>query len=761
MICFVARRCVLSISLGSRISRRGKAGRAGASCVMFTVTQMSRTTKSSNDSKDERKMSDNSLQPTQVMMASGPTQSMSSVSTATFSSMSKQAESLVNGGTSVVFNPYNNNLVFRWISMNLNDCVSIDTINRALANISSIGFTSGGTMTGISDGFIVDDRGQIVQLYDPTIALSCAFGYKIQTESTETSNRLDVEIERRQLDFSQLLLKYQETDRNARHAESMIHYIDFNLTDHVMTFKIPVEDASGTLSHGDMLPAETMEYGEIVPGEHNPHVGIDEVPMIGFTSKDVVTVDRDGVLVDGVVVTSGNVVCNGVVDAAVLAPTVGTIDVIANVSCDGSLTVNGDVVAQADMTVANNVAAMGYVYGNSGIGFPEYSITIENPDDRSENAPKGDPDNPTVVTFPEVLIVGIAQTFDVVSTDLLPSSQAIYDLTKSMMEVIAADFEAKQELINLNASMIDGIKNSCGGLETETDPYCEDSKTWRLWVYIRKWIIKALRESLNNENPPEWEENLPSIADAISTSTFGPEWKKYMSLSEGGGTIDPYIKIGHEATTTRYDVCNLYVDGSTMGGVMVGKDSQCGVYSYNWLVVHGYVDYKNSGVHFLCEGVAEFKNDVAFKGGVSGISYNSLADKPNVYTKDETYSQIEVDGMVSGVLDECSQLVLDETKELRERVAALEKQCEELLAIIKSMSTYDEILFRLIDLTKEIMNVKTTCSNLDNRIIALESAKGDVDALKQNVVELQSWKSTTEQTLTTLDERVTALEGGA
>ena len=82
-----------------------------------------------------------------------------------------------------------------------------------------------------------------------------------------------------------------------------------------------------------------------------------------------------------------------------------------------------------------------------------------------------------------------------------------------------------------------------------------DSKTWRLWVFIRKWIIKALRESLNNENPPEWEENLPSIADAISTSTFGPEWKKYMTLSEGGGTVDPYIKIGHEATTTRYNVC--------------------------------------------------------------------------------------------------------------------------------------------------------------------------------------------------------------
>ena len=45
----------------------------------------------------------------------------SNVSTATFSSMSKQAESLVNGGNNVVFNPYNNNLVFQWVSMSMND----------------------------------------------------------------------------------------------------------------------------------------------------------------------------------------------------------------------------------------------------------------------------------------------------------------------------------------------------------------------------------------------------------------------------------------------------------------------------------------------------------------------------------------------------------------------------------------------------------------------------------------------------------------
>ena len=34
------------------------------------------------------------------------------VSTATFSSLAKQAESLVSGGSSVIFNAYNNNLAF-------------------------------------------------------------------------------------------------------------------------------------------------------------------------------------------------------------------------------------------------------------------------------------------------------------------------------------------------------------------------------------------------------------------------------------------------------------------------------------------------------------------------------------------------------------------------------------------------------------------------------------------------------------------------
>ena len=111
----------------------------------------------------------------------------SNVSTATFSSMSKQAESLVSGGNNVLFNPYNNNLVFQWVAMNLNDCLSIDIINRSLLNLKSLKFVDNGVINGISDGFTVDDKGQVVQIYDPSIALSCAFGYKIQTESDETA----------------------------------------------------------------------------------------------------------------------------------------------------------------------------------------------------------------------------------------------------------------------------------------------------------------------------------------------------------------------------------------------------------------------------------------------------------------------------------------------------------------------------------------------------------------------------------------------
>ena len=628
----------------------------------------------------------------------------SNVSTATFSSMSKQAESLVNGGNNVVFNPYNNNLVFQWVSMSMNDCLSIDLFNRTLLNLMCLKFVSNGEIRGISDGFTVDEKGQIVQLYDPTIALSCAFGYKIQTESDETAGRLNIEIERRQLDFETLLNKYKETDANALHAESMVHYIDFDLTNHVMKFMIPVEDESGTLSHGDTLPAETIEMGEIKPGVYDPNVGIDEVEKRGFIDKEVVNVSKDGVLIDGVVVSTGS------------------------------------------------------MYAMAGFTFPAYSVEVEEQTYEFGHSPQSQ------VAFPEMLVLGVAQTFDLAVEFLIPSVKAVYEyvstVTKAMMEVIAADFEAKQQLIDLNASMIDGIKTSCGGYEEEIDEYSMGSKDWRLWVFARRWIVKGLSDSLQGLNGPEWEENLPSLKDKFESYTFGPEWKEQMSLSGDGS--EHTIKIGHEETMTRRDVCNLYVDGAADAGIVAGKDSYSGIYSHNWLVVHGFTDYKNSGEHFLCEGVARFKNTVKFDGSVEGLnfapldhthSYDSLTNKPDVYTKTET------DAKIDEKINEAMGGVSTEIQQLKDEIQALNEKISELLITVKDMNTYEEVLFRLIDLTKEIMNLKTTCGNLDARIVALEGSKGDVDAVKQSVVELQTWKGTTDQTLASLDARVTALEG--
>ena len=287
-----------------------------------------------------------------------------------------------------------------------------------------------------------------------------------------------------------------------------------------------------------------------------------------------------------------------------------------------------------------------------------------------------------------------------------------------------------------------------------------------MWVYLRKWICKALRESLAGENLPIWEENLPSIKDELIKYGADPLYFENVSIHAGGAASDTYIKIGHEETTLRRNICNVYVDGAHDGGVLVGKDSYSGIYSYNWLVVHGYNTYK-SDVAFLCEGTARFENAVQFTNNVSGISYNSLSDKPDVYTKAEVYSKAEVYNTtetyskieVNDLIQSATQQLQQDVQQMQTQIDSLQNTITDLLSTIKDMSTYDDILFRLIDIMKDISNIKTTCSNLDNRIIALENGKAAVDALTQNVVDLQSWEATAKQELTELDTRVTALEG--
>ena len=279
---------------------------------------------------------------------------------------------------------------------------------------------------------------------------------------------------------------------------------------------------------------------------------------------------------------------------------------------------------------------------------------------------------------------------------------------------------------------------------------------------------------------------------------------------------DPYIKIGHEETPTRRNICNVRVDGSNLGGVLVGKDSASGVYSYNWIVVHGYYTYKND-VAFLCEGTARFENAVEFTNNVSGISYNSLSDKPTIITIDEVDQHIQdaiqeitfdvsqfderlttaeqniqqvttdtqqlsqdvlkvtediqqvtetvqqVDNNVQQLsqhVTESTEQLTNDIKDIKSQLSSLTEQINNILMSIKHMNTYEEILFRLIDLTKEIINIKNTCNALDTRIIALESSKGDVEVVKQDLVNIESWKSTVNTSIQDINTETTSLRAG-
>ena len=159
-------------------------------------------------------------------------------SVSTYSSMAKVAESLVNGGASIMFNSYNNSIVFKWVSQDINDSLSIDLINRVLSNIDTIYFTNGSFIKGISNGFTYNNRGQVVQQYDENIALSTAFGYEITQLSNNTIINLNTEIEARQSDSRLLLTAYQQTEQNIKNAESLVHYLEFDLESYFFIFFI-------------------------------------------------------------------------------------------------------------------------------------------------------------------------------------------------------------------------------------------------------------------------------------------------------------------------------------------------------------------------------------------------------------------------------------------------------------------------------------------------------------------------------------------
>ena len=159
----------------------------------------------------------------------------------------------------------------------------------------------------------------------------------------------------------------------------MIHYIDFDLVNHEMKFMIPVEDPQGTLSFGDTLPAETMEYGSIVPGKYDPNVGINEIDKMNITNEEIVNVSKDGMIING------------------------------------DLLVSEKLSVQQDLTMMNtNVGIAGITMSANGFQYPEFKVDVE-----TEEGTK-------TISFPEMLILGIAQSFDLSVEYLVPSVSAVY-----------------------------------------------------------------------------------------------------------------------------------------------------------------------------------------------------------------------------------------------------------------------------------------------------------------------------------------------
>ena len=252
---------------------------------------------SKNDKKDEEPKQQPALQPQPVF----PRLSRGNSGIATFSSMAKVAESLVNGGASIEFNSYNNNIVFKWVSQDINESLCLDIIERLIGNVASLIFTNGSVIKGISDGFTTDNRGQMVQQYDENIALSTAFGYEITQLSTNTIINLNTEIEARQSDSYYLYKAFAEACEACASAISLVHYLYFDLENHIMGVVIPVEveDEEVEPSHGDALPSDTITMEEPQDGVYDPSLKVEEAPQKKFENKLVAQFDKDGFTVAG------------------------------------------------------------------------------------------------------------------------------------------------------------------------------------------------------------------------------------------------------------------------------------------------------------------------------------------------------------------------------------------------------------------------------------------------------------------------------
>ena len=829
-------------------------------------------------------------------------------SVSTYSSMAKVAESLVNGGASIMFNSYNNSIVFKWVSQDINDSLSIDLINRVLSNIDTIYFTNGSFIKGISNGFTYNNRGQLVQQYDENIALSTAFGYEITQLSNNTIINLNTEIEARQSDSRLLLTAYQQTEQNIKNAESLVHYLEFDLENHILYIVIPVETDEGEPSHGDALPSETLTMDETEDGVYDPSIKIEEVEEKQFTNFVNTQFDKDGLTVYGNInclnvnaekVESSTILAEELASTSIEAEELASTSIEAeqiqstiNISedtlltnsiifptfykenitkSDGSLIetqhpLEGQTVQvpqsiptplddeytlylflggiKGDTVLNPNLKGRHYYIEKEEQKFYTERITTETIQTEEETievrtfhfdmGSKKDVIPPQLeyivldeeftfdditlqgtLFYPQYQIFGISQDWESPNMYTIPTSLSVSSLVSAGLEAASEDVRNALEVIQSNAQQIQNIHNSKGGYD-DTD---EESYNWKMWTYIRNWIMKGIRDFRDGKNDVKyWGKNFPEQPSWMKTIKGIPDvaekdgnWLKVrnirikdiknnkndgeFSLRDKSGNYDAVhmnedeVRLGHyESGAFGYDhPTNLVIeDGNlsvkrgsiSVGGTNINNLFASKSHTHNYTIMNVRDKYITLGNQtksveiYNKEAIDEMMLNID-SGEAPTIDLSNYVTEAEVDTKmkdvknsinQEYKEQLNaIESKVDAVIE--SQDVdtdyLTSISDLRKQIESLTDNINNILSSFKTMEDNQRILFKLVDLYTEISNIKSSLSNIENRVISLENQKSTVEAIKEMLVSLDAAVKSNDATVLTFNDRISSLQVSA
>ena len=503
-------------------------------------------------------------------------------------------------------------------------------------------------------------------------------------QSNNTIINLNTEIEARQSDSRLLLTAYQQTEQNIRNAESLVHYLEFDLDNHILYIVIPVEVSEteeGEFSHGDALPSETLTMNEIEDGVYDPSTKIEEIEEKKYTNYVNTQFDKDGLTVYGTInsinvnaeqLQSKSILSEQLQSTSILSEEVASTSILSEQLQSTSILseqIQSSVIISEDTFLTNSVIfPTCYLENiNKSDGTPIETIhplagqtvqvpndipsaiddnyiyylflggvigdTVLNPNIKAKHYyiendeqkyyteritsetviihnPKWEDEEKVVRTihfdignrldvipsqleyieldetftfdenlvlqgvlfYPAHQIYGISEDWESPSSYTIPTSLSVSKLISAGLEVASDDIKNALDIIQSNAQQIENIHNSTGGY----DKTSEESYNWKLWTYIKKWIMKAFEDWMNDENDTaKWGENFPSR----------PSWWKLIedmydrNLSVSGKTLtfgEPWTVLGGSS-----DCCNLDVNGTVSGGILC---QQCGIKT-DWLFI--------------------------------------------------------------------------------------------------------------------------------------------------------------------------------